>query len=245
MKKVIAWALTVLLSVLGFIGLSFATIVPASAAIPEFISYCQATSSATNPYVYIKNAPLKALINDDGTFKQGGINANDIVPAFSWDFGGDSHGEFAGQNWTLGIDSNFIDVSKCSAGLNELTPPVPTFEPATCANLTGTVSHNNTDARITVAGPTLTGNTWTVSYDKITDTRYNTYTFVEDAVLTYTFDVLEPVNDPLWDSELKACRMPDTGLFGLSDEATFLGGGLLALGVLFVLGNAATRRRTA
>jgi hypothetical protein len=244
MKKFLSAITTLALTLLSFATLSVLSLAPASADIPDNISYCQATASDTNPFVLIKNAPLKSLINDDGTFKQGGINAGDKVGPFTWDFGGNSHGSFPGQNWDSTLDPNFLTVHDCNSTKHDplLTPSV-SFTPATCADRDGAVHIGTLPANV-FETTTLTNKTWTVDFTKTADTIYHTYVWDAAAVLHHTFTITDPITDPLWDTKLGDCRMPNMGA-GLSETALIYGGGFFALGALLLFGLAITKRRSA
>jgi hypothetical protein len=238
MKKLVSGFLTLVLT-LAFLILSFGA--PAHASVPDKVTYCQADNGS--PGWKQITADKDSVINKDGTLKQGGVNTKDIIPDFPYDFGGSNHGTFAGYNWTE-ADQLFFK-NGCSATTNTLTPPVPTFVQATCADLDGEVSTNNTDARITVNGPTLANKTWTVTYDKVADTQYNAYTWTAGAVLSYTFKVLDPTSDPLWDADKGTCRMPDTGAGGISTAALVWAGGFIFAGLIaFSITNVMGRRKS-
>lgn len=243
MKKFIASFI-----LLGLFLVSFVTLAsPAQASIPKSISYCQATGSESNPYVHIPNAPLTALIDKDGNFKQGGINAGDKVPPFSWDFGGDDTGSFPGQNWDATLDPNFVDVRKCDPSTIPLPVPTVDFTDATCILNTGSATVTNTDARVTVSGPELVGKVWNATFTLPVNTTYETYTWADGKTGNKTFSqtLTDPTTDDLWDTRTNSCRTPDTG-GGISNFALMVGGGALGLGMMFLgATNFIGRRRNA
>jgi hypothetical protein len=214
---------------------------PAQASVPDKIGYCQA-DNGTKGFKQIV-AAKDSIITKEGVLKQSGVNENDIIPPFEYDFGGNYHGSFVGLNWTA--ENQIFYANSCSASTNVLTPPVPTFTEPTCANLTGTVNLTNSDRRITVDGPTLTNKTWTVVFDKIADTQHNAYIWTPGAVLNYTFPVADPITDPLWDAEKGICRMPDTGAGGISNTALMFGGIALGLGLVATAVAPMIRKRNA
>jgi hypothetical protein len=220
---------SLLIAILATLSVAFIAS-PAQANVPAKVTYCQADNGVKG-FKQI-TAAKDSVINKDGVLKQGGVNENDIIPPFDYDFGGNYHGTFAGHNWTT--ENQTFYANGCSATTNVLTPPVPTFTDVTCANLTGTVNLTNTDERILVNGPTLVGNTWTVAFDKIADTQHNAYTWTEGSVLNYSFKVTDPTTDPLWDAEKGICRMPDTGAGGFSNTALMFGGLGLGLGLVAI-----------
>jgi len=137
MKKVIAWALTVLLSVLGFIGLSFATIVPASAG-NDKVSICHANESESGNgtgFVYKE-------VSRDGTANghagESHQNGDDIIPIFDYIEevdGVNTRLTFPGQNTTK-TEAEF-SAADCPSDSPEpetvtATPVPPTYVPATC-----------------------------------------------------------------------------------------------------------------
>lgn len=233
MKKFYSTILSLALLLIG--AVLFAS--PAQAGIPDAISYCQATASDKNPYVLIKNAPLESLIDKKtGEFKQGGINAGDKVPPFSWDFGGDNHGSNStGQNWNETLDRNFLDVLKCNPSQIPLPVPTVDFTDSTCILIGGNAVVTNPDSRVSVDGPTRTGKVWNATFSLPTSDTYTVFTWADGTTADKTFShtLTDPTTDDLWDTKTGGCRTPDTG-GGISNEALMLGGGAIGLGMIFL-----------
>ncbi len=181
------------------------------------------------------------MVDNKGNLKQGGINANDKVPPFKWDFGGNDHGSFPGQNWNESIDRNFLIINDCKPSTVPLGTPAVTFAPATCAAINGAVTVGTVDPRVSVVGPTLTGKMWAVSFEKSADTTYTKYVWADGATLSHTFEVLDPTTDPLWDTDKGICRMPDTGAGNIKSENILYAGMLIFAGLALT---ALVRRRT-
>lgn len=246
MNKVIAGALTIFLSLLGFVSLSFATIGPASASVPDKVTICHANEGKKG---YTSNTVSKhAVVKKTNEGGGHGLHEDDIIPPFDYNFGGSDYGTYPGQNWPATGGEQFI-ANGCATPepvdeRKQVAPPVATYNPGTCASPNGSVSYTLTDGSVLNYGPKLVGDlepAWVVDFDPAEGFKY-----AEGITGTYTFPVVGPgPGDEFWDETKGSCNLPDTGLFGLSDEATYLGGGLLILGVLFVVGSAITQRRTA
>jgi len=239
MKKFVSATLTLALTL---IGLAILSITPANASVPlpEKITYCQAQG---NGEFHPITPSVRSLVDNKGNFKQGGINANDIIPPFAWDFGGDDHGNFSGQNWT-DKSLNFVDRG-CTPLSVELDRPFVTLVPATCAAPTGSLKIEAVDPRLTQTGPTLTGNIWTVSFTKPANDTYTSYVWKDGTTaetITKFAEVSDPVNDALWDSQKGMCRMPDTGA-GISGTALVWAGGLIFAGMVLLSVSTLMKRR--
>ncbi len=210
LKKITASFATLVLALLSFATLSVLSLAPASASIPlpDKITYCQAQGNGE----YHPITPnVRSLVDNKGNFKQGGINAGDIIEPFAWDFGGDDHGTFPGQNWTA--DSRAFVDRDCVPLNSSIPVPVIDLDPATCSNLFGTLKIVSADPRL-VQGTITIGKTSTATFTKPVDGTYNTYTWADGTKskdITLSVTAVDPITDPLWDSAKGICRMPDTG----------------------------------
>lgn len=228
LKKVISGVLALFLGLLavGFVG------TPANAGKPivDNVTYCQAQGNGG--YHLIENAPVESLTDKKGNMKQGGINENDIVPPFDWDFGGGNHGSFAGtQGWDISELHNFIDRGCVPADTRKIAvPPTPIYVPGTCSNPQGTFT-NETAEGADQTYKKVIGDlepTWVINY-----TPAEGYKFAEDAVTTFRFPVVGPnASDPLFDTSKGICRMPDTGAGDIKSEHILYAGILIFSGLL-------------
>ena len=242
MKKLSASILS--LALLFFGAIFFAS--PAQAGIPDAISYCQATGNGT--YHVIKNAPLASLITKDGEFKQGGINQNDKVPPFAYDFGGSNSGNKEGLNWVENTDRIFL-MNDCQPVTNTLNPPTMDVVNYTCTT-SGEAVLNGVDRRVATTGPTLDNETktFTATASLPDNTTYITYTWADGTIADKTLTTVmpNPTADDLWDEATGGCRTPDTGAGGISNFALMVGGGAMGAGLLlFGILSATGRRRNA
>jgi hypothetical protein len=239
MMKLVSGFLTFALT-LGFLILSFAAPANASIPTPDKITYCQAQG---NGIYHEITAATRSLVDKDG-IKQGGINQNDIVAPFAWDFGGDFHGSLPeGFNYT-GENINFL-ANHCVPSPVKLTPPGWTVTDYTCT-LPGSAVLTNPDSRLTITGPTVTGKTVTASFALPKNTQYITYTWDDDTTAdkTLTHTMADPITDALWDSALGACRTPDTGA-GISTNVLLMSGGAFLAGAILLSILGFTNRRKA
>lgn len=238
MKKLVSGFLSIALT-LGLLILSFGAPANASVPTPDKITYCQATGNGDYHEI---TAATKSLVDKQGVIKQGGINANDIVPPFRWDFGGDNHGDFAGYNYST-TNANFLTVNHCNPVLERLILPGWKVTDYTCT-LAGNAVLTNPDTRLKVTGPTVTGKTVSASFSLPDNTQYFIYTWddrtVADKTLSHT--MTDPITDALWDTSTNSCRTPDTGA-GIKSEHIVWAGGLIFAGLLLTTISGAMRRR--
>lgn len=256
MKKVIAGALAFVLTLLTFGFVSFATIVPASAN-TGVVEYCQATASDRNPFNYI-SVSLDSLLDTDGNFKQDGVNANDIVPAFSYINKDSVRKYFDGQNTTKDV----LTAADCPGGpaMVIAEPNEPIYTLPSCDNPSQPYGSYKAPSELglgvaSASAPAFNeaNKQFSIFYTLAGDTKKEYYQWADVMGETKNYiqnaTHISDVNDPMYIVDEKtgvgACELSNTGLFGLSDEATYLGAGLLALGLLFVIGNAVVRRNNA
>ena len=250
MKKVLSGVLTITLTLLGFIGLSFATIAPASAGNPEDDKVLICHYDEGNRVYKDNLVPKNAIINPSSGKPSGhgandGVHDQDIIAPFSYNFGGSIHGGFS-KNWVDNPENQAIYENGCRAISEELTPILPVSPVLTCVNPNATLTLPKQPSGVNVTSATDGKGTYTVLFELPKNTPTKSYTFpvgFQNPVTITTID--NRPSDQYWDAEKGACNLPDTGLFGLSTEVTYLGGGLLALGARFVPGTAISRRRNA
>lgn len=231
MKKVFASALSFILLMIGAVFLAS----PAQASeIDSKVTLCQAQG---NGGYHLINPSKKSLINGNGSVS--GINANDIVPPFEWNFGGNDHGSYPGQNWVPGTSEQFF-ANGCSPHSNVLTPNLPTATvQSTCMDPTaaGTISTPSQPEGVSISAPTLSrnGKSWEFTFAKTAvDTLYETYDFAKDFSTTFLVKILPPLTtDPYWDSSKGACNLPDTGAGSINSMHLVYAGGLIAAGLIF------------
>lgn len=251
MKKVISGVLTAVLTLMGLVALSFASIVPANASIDlTNVTICHYNEGQGGRYNQIRVSE-HSIVKKTDAFLGHGKHEKDIIPPFDYNFGGSDYGNYPGQNWTPENEALWkhgnLEMTGCAPFGNPLTPVVPLSPQATCVQQFPPLAET-----VQPAGVTYTAELdkkkaeYIVTFSKPVDTAYNTYFFAEGVVNPVKVAIL-PVSpeDEFWDATKGECHLPDTGLFGLSTEATIAGGGLLALGLLFVVGNAVVKRRTA
>jgi hypothetical protein len=130
MKKLTSGILSTALAALSFGALAVTTAAPASANTGN-IGYCQATASDRNPYNYITTS-IDALLDNNGELKQGGINANDIVPAFSYITKDKVRKYFDGNP----KGQTIVTAADCPGGpeLVLAKPNDPSYIPPSCSN---------------------------------------------------------------------------------------------------------------
>lgn len=243
-------------ALIAFISLLFCAIVfalPAQASdLDTKTPVCQATGNGTHHLISVSK---RSLITGNGSIS--GINANDVVPPFSYNFGGSNHGRFAGHNWPSDEIGNAF-MAGCAGNSTEVTPVLaaPTVQ-ATCVNVQGEapVVPAQTDPNVTVGEPVYENGVWTIQYSKPNDITHNTPVTFESfvwAVMNPVFTGVQTVTvlpagpgDEFWDAATNACRTPDTG-GGISNFALLwggiaLGGGMIFLGTTNFIG----RRRNA
>jgi hypothetical protein len=256
MKKIVSGILSLVLTVMGFVALSMVSVAPASANTGS-IGYCQATASDRNPYNFI-TASIDSLLDNEGNLKQGGINANDVVPKFSYITKANVRKYFEGQNTT----KSTLTAADCPGGpeLVIAKPEKPSYVPPTCSTYltypygqvtfpadlgTGVASHS--EAVLSDTKKVLS-TYYTLKADTMTE--FYQWDDVMGETKTYAFNTqtIADVNDPLYIVDSKTgigtCELSNTGFMGLDTKVTIVGG-LIGLGILFLIGNAVVRRRNA
>ena len=203
MKKLTSGALSTTLAALSFGALAVTTAAPASANTGN-IGYCQATASERNPFNYI-TASIDSLLDNNGELKQGGINANDIVPAFSYITKDRVRKYFSGQNTT----ATSVSAADCPGGpeLVQAQPNDPSYIPPTCLNPEypwGRVSVPS-DLGLGVASasePVLneTAKNFSLFYTLKPDTRteYFQWPDMSGETKNYILNATHISSDPLW-----------------------------------------------
>jgi hypothetical protein len=244
LKKITSSILSLLLLLIGTV--IFAS--PAQASeIDSKTTLCQATGNGSYRLI---NVAKKSLVTGNGS--NSGINENDIVPPFDFNFGGNDHGTYPGQNWVPGVSETFF-ANGCNPNANVLTPNLPAATvQATCMDTTGAsfLTTPSQPAGVAISEPKLSNGetTWEFTFSKtVADTVYETYSFAKDFSETFIVKILPPLTtDPYWDAKKGACNLPDTGAGGISNTALMFGGGAIGLGLLlFGLLTATGRRRNA
>jgi hypothetical protein len=237
LKKIYTGALALLI---GLLSIGFFAPAASASEVTSKVTYCQATASTTNPFNKI-TAAKDSVLHKDGTLKQGGINANDIVPPFEYNFGGNDYGSFAGQNWTT--QNQTLWRNDCNPASTVLTPVLPVAPIQTCANPNPTFVVPAQPEGINVTSAADDKGNYTVSYELPANTVYNTYSFVTGFVNNVLISTIDnrPLDD-MWDAAKGACNMPDTGAGKIKSEHILIGGGLIFTGLVLT---ALTRRRKA
>lgn len=259
MRKTVSGFLTLLLTLLGFAALAFATAAPASADNPQ-LGYCQATNDKREPYRFI-SAAKTSLVDSEGAYRQGGINTEDIVPGFKVVV------NQAGKNVRLTIDpqktaKDEADFTAADCpGVNRVlaAPNEPTYTPAVCSDL------NNPYGRVSVpsdlgtgvasyTGPVLSADktVYTVTYVLKEDSK-TVYQWedVMGETKSYAFNVVNLTNDPLYVVDGKTgegqCELSNTGVGpSIKWEYIPLGAGMILLAaILFTLKPTIGRRFSA
>lgn len=204
LKKLYSGVLALFLSLLA-VGFYTA---PANASETKNVTYCQAQGNGS---YHVLTAAESSLIDKDGKLKQGGINENDIIPPFDYNFGGNDAGKFLGTaNWA-DADNQKLWRNNCFAVNHTLTPELPTAPQAMCVGGdTGLVIPTPTNG-LTVSSA-YTNGTYEVIYGLPTDTVADKYTFAPGFANPVTITPIPAgPGDPYWDDTKGACNLPDTG----------------------------------
>ena len=255
MKKILSIVLTAVLALAGIVVLSLTAVSPASANVGN-IGYCQATNSDRNPFNYI-TASIDSLLDEDGNFKQGGINANDIVPAFSYINKESVRKYFDGQNTT----KTTLTAADCPGGPEQVIaePNDPTYVPPSCAAASFPFGKVVVPSDLgkgvgSASDPVLNeaNKTFSLAYTLAADTKKEFYQWADVAGDTKTYILnakhISEVNDPLYIVDEKtgvgACELSNTG-GGITETAVLVAGGALGLGMIFLgFVSLMNRRRT-
>jgi hypothetical protein len=215
-----------LLVLAGILGVSLISTTPAHASSTDKQVICKATESDTNPYV-------KNIVANESIVKGGhgssGINEGDIIPPFTYNFGGNDYGNYPGQNWTE--KNQKFWANNCEPTNTVLVPILSEQPVGTCMNPTPQLAFPTQSEHIDGSW-TLEGNTYTVTFTKTADDAYNTYTFAEGFTNPVTIEIVPAgPGDPYWDDTKGACNLPDTGA-GVKSEHLVIGGGLIFAGLV-------------
>ncbi|QFG12911.1 hypothetical protein PBI_MIMI_189 [Arthrobacter phage Mimi] len=237
MKKLVS-------TVIAFALLMIATVFFASPAqasdIDKKSPVCQATGNGTYHLISVNE---NSLVNGNGSIS--GINANDVVPPFDFNFGGSNYGHFAGHNWPS-EDIGKAFMAGCAGKTTEVTPTLasPTVQ-ATCVNVQGEkpVAPAQTDPNVTAGEAVFSNGVWTIEYSKPENITHNTPITFESfvwAAMRPVFNGVQTITvlpagpgDELWDVKTGSCRTPDTG-GGISNTALMFGGIAIGLGMVFL-----------
>lgn len=233
------------LTVMAFIGLCFATILPASADEPKTIGICHYDEGGKGDLgKYTFQVVAKAsIVKDSGDPNGHGTHERDIIPPFSVNDGGNDDYEYAGWNWTPENQSLYGNGSGCAPANSVLTPVLPVAPIQTCANPNPTFTVPAQPNGINVTSAADDKGNFTVAYQLPANTLYTTYAFPEGFVNPVTVSTVD--NRPLdqyWSTEKNACNMPNTGA-GLRSEHILIGGGMVFGGAILMFLTA--RRRNA
>jgi hypothetical protein len=239
MTKFFSAILSLILLALG--AVLFAS--PAQASeIGNNVTLCQAQG---NGGYHLINPAKNSLVTGNGSIS--GINANDIVPPFDWNFGGNNHGSYPGQNW-VPVTSETFFANGCSPNTNVLTPNLPSATvQATCMDPTaaGIIQTPEQPSGVAISAPVLSNNAYEFTFSKtVENTVYETYDFAQGFAKTVLVRILPPLTtDPYWDAKKGECNLPDTGAGGISNTALMFGGGAIGLGLIFVSISSTMKRR--
>lgn len=220
MKKLTTGIVSTTLAALSFGVLAVTTAAPASANTGN-IGYCQATASERNPFNYI-TASIDSLLDSNGELKQGGINANDIVPAFSYITKDNVRKYFNGNP----VGQATVTAADCPGGpeLVLAEPSDPAYIPPSCLNPEypwGRVSVPD-DLGLGVAlasEPVLneTAKTFSLFYTLKPDTKTEYFQWPDTSGETknYILNATHISSDPLWVVDEKTgvgqCELSATG----------------------------------
>jgi hypothetical protein len=257
MKKLVSGLLSLVLTVLSFVILSFAVAAPASANTGS-IGYCQATNSDRNPYNFI-TASIDSLLDNSGNLKQGGINANDIVPKFSYITKDNVRKYFDGN--PVGQDT--VTAADCPGGpeLVLAAPNDPVYLPPSCVNPNQpygsvTVPKDLGTGIASASDPVLSveNKHFSLFYTLKPDTKTEYFQWADVAGDTKNYVLnakhISEVNDPLYIVDDKtgvgACELSNTGA-GQNIQWWMIpaGGAMFLLAALLFIANRFIPRRTA
>lgn len=235
LKKLKKLGAGIALTGVAFIGVSFATVLPAQASETSKQAICHDTGSGK----FVQNTVAKESIVKGG-HGNSGVNAGDIVPPFDYNFGGEDHGAYSGKNWT--DENKALWANSCNPA-NVILTPDPIVAPVqTCANQNPTFSVPLPTNGLNVSSSDNGSGVYTVLYELPKNTAHKTYTFPEDFVNPVTVTTVD--NRPLdiyWDSAKGACNLPDTGAGSVNSVHILYAGGLIGAGLIVT---ALNRRKT-
>lgn len=238
MKKFFASFLAVLIAAFSLTLIA----TPAQAGVSTNITYCQADNGIKG-FNQITADP-KSIITKDGKLKQSGVNADDIIPPFDYNFGGNDYGTFEGWNWTT-TENQTLWKNQCKPSHSVLTPVIPLDLQATCVNSTPALTIPEQPAGVTVSSVFVDGQ-YEVLFGLIPNTAHNTYGFPEGFVNPVIVNIIPAgPGDQYWDVEKGACNLPDTGAGGISSSALMFGGIALGLGLVATAFAPMIRKRNA
>jgi hypothetical protein len=252
MKKVISGITAAVLTLLGLVALSFASIVPASASIDDTnVTICHYDEGQGGKYGQIRVSE-HSIVKKTDAFLGHGKHEKDIIPPFDWNFGGSDYGVYLGQNWTPENEALWkhgnLEMTGCAPFGNELTPNVPLSPKATCVNPFPQLAETAQPAGVTYTSELDKKKAeYTVTFAKPADTPYQNYWFAEDVVNPVKVAIIPAgPEDEFWDETKGECHLPDTGASGFSTGALIGAGGFIFAGLIaFSITNLIGRRRNA
>lgn len=232
LKKIISGAIALFLGLLavGFVG------APANASETKKEAVCQATADGHfNPQLVARDS----IINGRG---DNGINENDIVAPFDYNFDGGAVEHYPGSKAWADPANQTLWANLCKPTNNVLTPVLPVSPVATCTNPNPVFTLPVQKDGINVTSAADDKGNFTVSYELPKNTTYNTYAFPAGFVNPVTVKTTD--NRPLdiyWDSAKGACNLPDTGIGSINSVHILYAGGLIGAGLIVT---ALNRRKT-
>lgn len=234
---------TVLMTIIGFLAISFISATPAQAGESPNITICHRVGPTH--HIPERPAPPKnytsitvsktAIVN--GKSEHVTDDPSDIIPPFDY---GDPVQTFPGQSWTP--ENQAIYYNGCTKPNTIVSPAAPTFTQATCTIKNGLLTANDQPEGVElVQEPTLTNGVWSVVYKPAAG-----FVFPEGTSGTFTYEVIAPgPTDPLWDAEAGECRIANTGIGSISSTAVLGGGIALGVGMLALAATTLMKRREA
>lgn len=221
---------------MAFIGVSFVTVLPASASEAKTVGICHYDEGGkrdAGKYEYIVVSKA-SIVKDSGDPNGHGKHEKDIIPPFSLNDGGSDDYEYAGWNWTPENQSIYRNGTGCAPANNVLTPALPVAPIQTCANPNPTFTVPEQPAGIIATSAADDKGNYTVSYQLPANTVYNTYEFIKDFVNPVVIATID--NRPLdefWDAEKGECNLPNMGAGSIKSENILYAGILIFAGLVF------------
>lgn len=243
--------ITALLTIMGVIALSFISTAPANAGTDE-VTYCKAIPGDYEQKTEKMRDVFKAHAKKaEGAWE----DSSDVIPAFEFTDEEKTRQYFDGQNLEHAfllendckaptIPHNVVESVESAEPVKSVEAVPPVFAPATCLNITGTVTKSEQPEGVElVVGPKLNSNappgaaftgSWVTVYEAL-----DGYEF-KDGTKMATF--INPViaagpGDPDWVTDSKTgkgqCELPETGA-GIYGTELVLAGGLIGLGMVFL-----------
>lgn len=226
MKKIIS-IIIIIATVMMFIGLAVLAAAPANASETMNQAICHFDNGNGFVQIVVSKSSIVKKNGDEGGH---GKHAEDIVPPFEYNFGGNDNGNYVGSNWTP--ESQKVWANDCKPIGNVLTPVLPAPVLGTCVNPAGTIVKPEQSTGVEAFYEFKNGN-YVVTFSKPANTVYNTYSFPVGFTNPATVKVTAPGHgDQYWDDKKGGCNLPDTGASGISTNALVVAGGLIFLGLL-------------